>query len=124
MLIGTESSGLTYMRMLLEREGYSVCLLREAYRAEETIVAERPSLIIIDDQADKLCAVRLCRQLKLNATIAAIKTVLLLPYDHDALKEATKKACGTDVLTKPVLPHLLLKTVAGLLAGPAMPPVK
>lgn len=114
ILIGTELSGLSYMNMLLAQKGYRLTLLRDPHRAEEIIVQQRPSLIIIDDQPDALPALQLCQQLKNNAAIAAIETILLLPYANGQANKVINEACGANVLTKPILPHLLLELVGQL----------
>ena len=65
------------MHGLLEREGYSPVGLHDSARIEETILLERPNVILLDVVMPGKNGFQVCRELKGNDEFKAIPVILV-----------------------------------------------
>jgi DNA-binding response OmpR family regulator len=113
---------LDLLSFVLSDEGYQVVCCPDGRRAHDTIVAERPALVIMDLTMDGVQSWELVDALMADPRTARMP-FLVCSGAVQALQaeEARLRALGGDVLIKPFDLDLLLEKVRSLIgrAGPA-----
>jgi DNA-binding response OmpR family regulator len=105
--------------MKLRNAGFDVITAVDGEEAMELIVAERPDLLITDNQMPYLTGLELCKKLRQSGLAANLPVIMLTARGHD-LDSADIAAAGiSDVLAKPFSPREVLQKVALLLAAQA-----
>lgn len=109
----------TYLALLLEGAGYEPVEARSREEALAAIDRQPPEVILLDVNLNGDDAIDTCRTIggRARAVGAAVVLVTGMP-DTDDLREA---AGAAGVLTKPVLPDVVLETL-GTLAPPVQRP--
>ncbi|WP_429364357.1 response regulator transcription factor [Paraburkholderia sp. GAS32] len=77
LLVDDDPNILRPLRLLLEREGYSVLTAPDGQAALAAAVVESPNLIVTDWMMPRLDGVGLCRELRDDAATADIPVVML-----------------------------------------------
>ncbi|MBI1852196.1 MAG: response regulator [Planctomycetes bacterium] len=119
-----ESNIRTVSEYLLAK-GYRVSIGRDGHEALERALNERPDVILMDIQMPRMDGLEAIRQIRANATIAAIPiialTALAMPGDRDRCIEIG----ANEYLSKPVNLKELMRTIEAQLGGPPAegPPV-
>lgn len=112
LLVGTKSSGITYLAMLLEQVNYETHKCHDLAQLDRLLVARQFDLVIVDDHKPALNAIEVHAHLCENPRNADMPIVLLLGDDDKGAKALPGNVCKQNVLQKPILPHLLIKKVA------------
>ena len=113
VLISPESGGVVYISMLLEQAGYTVYKCSDANRLPQLLQNHRCDLIIIDDRKPELNAVELYLDMQQCPVTASFPTILMMAVDEEG---GTEDENRFNILTRPILPHLLLNKVEKILA--------
>jgi signal transduction histidine kinase/DNA-binding response OmpR family regulator len=116
--------------LLVTLLGYQHHELYEASDGEEALVLaqrHRPDLVITDVLMPTMDGYELVRQLRADAEIAGTAVIFCTAYYHEGEARSLARACGVShLLTKPVDPRLVLRTVDEALglapAEPTAPP--
>ncbi len=81
LIVDDSPAQVQLMQGLLEPEGYHPVGLNDPKRVEETITAERPSVILLDVVMPERNGFQICRELKSNAKFNAIPVILVTSKD-------------------------------------------
>lgn len=101
----------TIARVLLESAGFRVAEARTGPETLRLVRSERPAIVLLDIVMPELNGWEVARRLRSDATCSGtvIIAVTALAGTHD--REQTIAAGCDDLLTKPVLPRVLLATL-------------
>jgi len=111
------------LSMKLHNAGYTVISAMDGEEALELCVAERPDLLITDNQMPYMSGIELSSRIHQLARFAKLPTLLLTARGYD-LSDEDIKAAGIDlVLAKPFSPREVLEHVKRLLGVQDAPTV-
>jgi DNA-binding response OmpR family regulator len=96
---------------LLEREGYSPIDLNDPRRVEETIVSQRPNLILLDVVMPERNGFQVCRELKASSEFGAIPVILVTSKDTASDRFWGEQQGADGYVTKPFTREDLLRAV-------------
>jgi twitching motility two-component system response regulator PilH len=96
---------------LLEREGYSPIDLNDPLRVEEVIVAERPTLVLLDVVMPQRNGFQVCRELKTSADFRSIPVILVTSKDTASDRYWGEQQGADGYVTKPFTREELLRAV-------------
>jgi DNA-binding response OmpR family regulator len=103
------------LEYLLKREGYTVLIARDGQEAFETIVRERPDLVLLDVMMPKKTGFEVCQEVRANEALQNIKILMLTAKGRDT-DLAKGAAMGVDAyMTKPFATRELVQKVADML---------
>jgi DNA-binding response OmpR family regulator len=103
------------LEYLLKREGYTVLIARDGQEAFETIVRERPDLVLLDVMMPKKTGFEVCQEVRANEALQNIKILMLTAKGRDT-DLAKGAAMGADAyMTKPFATRELVQKVADML---------
>lgn len=110
-----EAHILHIVSMKLRNAGFDVITAVDGEEAMELVIAERPDLLITDNQMPYLTGLELCKKLRQSGLATDLPVIMLTARGHD-LDSADIAAAGiSDVLAKPFSPREVLQKVAQLL---------
>lgn len=95
----------------LERSGYHVIGTGDADDALRLARSEHPALILMDHSLPDRTGVEIARELKSDATTAAIPIVMMSAHPYAAIGRKAREAGCVAVLSKPVEPRRVLQEV-------------
>jgi putative two-component system response regulator len=106
LAVDDESTNLQLLRQILQQE-YRMLFAKDAARAIELAVNEKPDLILLDVMMPEMTGYDVCRVLKANPATAGIPVIFVT-----ALTDATDEVDGfeagaVDFITKPVSPAVV-----------------
>jgi DNA-binding response OmpR family regulator len=103
------------LEFLMKREGYQVSVARDGQAALESIVRERPDLVLLDVMMSGKSGFEICQAVRADASLAAVKILMLTAKGRDTdLAKGT--ALGADAyMTKPFSTKELAARVRELL---------
>ena len=96
---------------LLEPEGYWPVGLSDPKRVEETIVVERPSVILLDVIMPERNGFQVCRELKGSAEFNTIPVILVTSKDTASDKYWGEQQGADAYVTKPFTKDELLRAI-------------
>jgi len=99
------------IQSLLEPEGYFSVALHDPRRVEDTITAERPSLILLDVVMPERNGFQVCRELKENVKFNAIPVILVTSKDTASDRYWGQQQGADGYVTKPFTRDELLRAV-------------
>ncbi len=111
LIVDDSPSEVRLMHGLLEREGYRPVGLNDAARIEETIVSERPNVILLDVIMPGKNGFQVCRELKGNDDFKAIPVILVTSRNTPSDKYWGEQQGADAYVTKPFTPQELLTAV-------------
>ena len=111
LIVDDSPAEVKLMQGLLEREGYWPVGLNDPRRVEETIAAERPSVILLDVVMPDRNGCQICRDLKGNAEFNTIPVILVTSKDTASDKYWGQQQGADGYVTKPFTREELLRAV-------------
>jgi two-component system alkaline phosphatase synthesis response regulator PhoP len=106
-----EAHILHIVTMKLRNAGFEVITAVDGEEAMELVVAEKPNLLITDNQMPFLTGLDLCKKLRQSGLAPNLPIIMLTARGHD-LDQADIAAAGiSDVLAKPFSPREVLEKV-------------
>jgi DNA-binding response OmpR family regulator len=119
LLADDEPNIVISLEYLLKREGYTVLVARDGQEALETIMHERPDLVLLDVMMPKKTGFEVCQSVRANEELQAIKILMLTAKGRDT-DVAKGLALGADAyITKPFSTRDLVMKVAEMLSAAA-----
>jgi len=115
LVVEDDADYAAFVRATLESAGYLVEVCREPLRFSEALAAFRPDLIVMDIVLPDVSGYDLARYVRQDDQYVTLPIVFLTGEAQLAARIDTVKAGGDDFLVKPVLPALLVASVAARL---------
>ena len=119
LIADDEAHILHIVSMKLRNAGFDVITAVDGEEAMELVVAERPDLLITDNQMPYLTGLELCKKLRQSGLAANLPVIMLTARGHDLDRDEIAAAGISDVLAKPFSPREVLQKVAQLLGTQA-----
>ena len=111
LIVDDSPSEVRLMHGLLEREGYDPVGLHDSERIEETIILERPNVILLDVVMPGKNGFQVCRELKGNDEFKAIPVILVTSRDTPSDKYWGEQQGADGYVTKPFTSQELIRAV-------------
>ncbi|PVY56900.1 MULTISPECIES: response regulator transcription factor [unclassified Simplicispira] len=103
------------LEYLLQREGYTVVVARDGQEALDTIVRERPALVLLDVMMPHKSGFEVCQAVRADESLQATKILMLTAKGRET-DLAKGLALGANAyMTKPFSTRELVQKVAELL---------
>ena len=103
------------LEYLLQREGYTVLVARDGQEALDTIVRERPALVLLDVMMPHKSGFEVCQAVRANESVQTTKILMLTAKGRET-DVAKGLALGANAyMTKPFSTRELVQKVAELL---------
>ena len=113
LLVDDEANIVQLSRLYLEREGYKVIEEGDGIRAVERVIADRPSLMVLDIMLPGIDGIEVCKRLR--AQMNPIPILMLTARDEDIDKIIGLEMGADDYMTKPFNPRELVARVKAIL---------
>ncbi len=111
LIVDDSPAQVKLIQSLLEPEGYFSVALHDPRRVEDTITAERPSLILLDVVMPERNGFQVCRELKENVKFNAIPVILVTSKDTASDRYWGQQQGADGYVTKPFTREELLRAV-------------
>jgi twitching motility two-component system response regulator PilH len=111
LIVDDSPAEVRLMQNLLEKEGYWPVGLNDPKRVEETIVIERPNVILLDIVMPDRNGYQVCRDLKGSAEFNSIPVILVTSKDTASDKYWGQQQGADGYVTKPFTREELLRAV-------------
>ena len=111
LIVDDSPSQVRLIQGLLEPEGYWPVGLNDPKRVEETIVVERPSVILLDVVMPERNGFQICRELKSSEEFNSIPVILVTSKDSPSDKYWGEQQGADGYVTKPFTREDLLRAV-------------
>lgn len=99
----------------LERAGYNVLWQNDPFAFEESLLAFSPDLILLDAASNQIDGFELSRYVRQSERFATVPVLFLTGENNLEAHMEGARSLADDYLVKPVIPDLLVATVAGKL---------
>ncbi len=103
------------LREVLQRQGYRVLLAPDGRTGIETAKQERPALILLDYMMPTLDGFEVCRRLRSDPALQAVRIILLTANERPDLDTEARQAGATLTIRKPFEADAIVATVDGVL---------
>lgn len=100
---------------ILEGAGYNVVWQKDPFSFEESLLALCPDLILLDASSSDITGFELARYVRQSERFATVPVIFLASENDLAAHLEGARSLADDYLIKPVIPELLVATVAGKL---------
>jgi twitching motility two-component system response regulator PilH len=111
LIVDDSPAEVKLLQGLLEREGYWPVGLNDPKRVEETIVSERPLVILLDVVMPDRNGFQICRDLKGSTEFNSIPVILVTSKDTASDKYWGQQQGADGYVTKPFTRDELLRAV-------------
>ena len=111
LVVDDSPSQVRLIQGLLETEGYAPVGLSDPKRVEETIVTERPSVILLDVVMPERNGFQVCRELKGHAEFNSIPVILVTSKDTASDRYWGQQQGADGYVTKPFTREELIRAV-------------
>ncbi len=117
LIADDEPNILISLEFLLKRAGYNVSLARDGQQALDTILRDRPHLVLLDVMMPVKSGFEVCQAVRADDSLNGIRILMLSAKGRDT-DLAKGLALGADAyMTKPFSTRELLQKVQGMLAA-------
>ena len=111
LIVDDSPAQVKLIQAVLEPEGYPSIGLNDPRRIEETITAERPSVILLDVVMPDRNGFQICRELKSSTEFSTIPVILLTSKDTASDRYWGEQQGADGYVTKPFTREELLRAV-------------
>ena len=113
LVVDDEPNIVHLARLYLERDGYQVLAVGDGQEALDTIISEKPDLVVLDVMLPSVDGFEVCRRLR--AQDNAVPIIMVTARDDDIDKILGLELGADDYLTKPFNPRELVARVKAVL---------
>lgn len=117
MVVDDEVGALTLIGIMLERGGFEVTKVNDAYAALSAVKTISPDMFILDVMMPGMDGIELCRQIRALPSFQATPILILSARGDSETLELGLGAGANSYLSKPILHHDLITKVKELLAA-------
>jgi DNA-binding response OmpR family regulator len=107
---------LRFVEINLRLEGFQVVTARDGRDPLAKAAAVRPDLVLLDVQMPGLDGYTICARIRADASLAAVRVIIVTANYGSAAVEAARRAGADDFLVKPFLPAALLDMAEAMLS--------
>jgi twitching motility two-component system response regulator PilH len=115
LIVDDSQAEIKLMQSVLQAAGYYPVAINDPMKIEQTIDAERPSLILLDVVMPNRNGFQACRELKASAAYGRIPVVLVSSKSTDSDKFWAKQQGADDYVVKPWNKEVLLAVLQKLI---------
>jgi DNA-binding response OmpR family regulator len=115
MVVDDEAGALALIRIMLERNGFTVLGAKDAYAALEMLETSTPDLFVLDVMMPGMDGIELCRQIRARPQTAHTPIIILSACSARESVMEGLEAGADDYLAKPILHHNLVAKIRCLL---------
>jgi twitching motility two-component system response regulator PilH len=111
LIVDDSQAEIVLMKAVLDRAGYWSVAISDPMRIEQTIDAERPSLILMDVVMPNRNGFQACRELKSSQEYGTIPVIMVSSKSTDSDKFWAQQQGADGYVVKPFKPEELLGAV-------------
>ncbi|MFW6134412.1 MAG: response regulator [Elusimicrobiota bacterium] len=115
LVVDDEPDILKFVRILLEKNGYSVITAKEGSYAMEKIILEKPDLILLDIEMPEMGGFEVLERIKENPATQRIPTIMLTGRSDTSTFEKAVDKKADRYISKPFKGKFLLEKVSQVL---------
>ncbi|MBU4353055.1 MAG: response regulator [Nanoarchaeota archaeon] len=117
MSVDDEKDFQEFIKILLEKEGYSVILAKNAKEALSKLKKTKPDLMLIDIMMPEMSGIELCEKIRANSKLKNLKVIFLTVLSaSETSNKDIQRLNILDYITKPVESDDLLQKIKKALA--------
>jgi len=117
MSVDDEKDFQEFIKILLEKEGYSVILAKNAKEALSKLKKTKPDLMLIDLMMPEMSGIELCEKIRANSKLKNLKVIFLTVLSaSETSNKDIQRLNILDYITKPVESDDLLQKIKKALA--------
>jgi DNA-binding response OmpR family regulator len=105
------------LEYLLKREGYAVIVARDGQEALDTIMREKPDLVLLDVMMPKKSGFEVCQAVRASEDLQGTKILMLTAKGRETDVAKGTALGADDYMTKPFSTRELVERVAKMLGG-------
>ncbi len=111
LLVEDEKNIILGVKTCLEVANYDVLVVEDGEKAMETVISEKPDLILLDLMLPKLDGFAVCRELKTKEGTKNIPIVVLTAKVEEESRKRAMEAGADSYMTKPFRPEELWQEI-------------
>lgn len=111
LLVEDEKNIILGVKTCLEIANYGVVVVEDGEKAIETVVKEKPDLILLDLMLPKMDGFSVCRELKSREETRSIPIVVLTAKVDEETRRSAMEAGADSYMTKPFRPEELWQEI-------------
>lgn len=111
LVIDNDRQALSSLASALQREGYRVIFEENSLRYKETILQQKPDLILLEIQTPSINGFEICKNLKADPALRYIPVVFISNLTDETNHIAALESGGSDLIPKPVHVKLALARI-------------
>ncbi len=111
LLVEDEKNIILGVKTCLEVANYEVIVVEDGEKAIETVVREKPDLILLDLMLPKMDGFSVCRELKSREDTNSIPIVILTAKVEEESRQRALEAGADSYMTKPFRPEELWQEI-------------
>ena len=119
LIADDEPNILLSLEFLMQREGYRVLVARDGQQALDTILQQRPDLVLLDVMMPFKSGFDVCQAVREHDELAGIRILMLTAKGRDTDMAKGLALGADDYMTKPFSTRELVDKVRGLLGAGA-----
>ncbi len=119
LIADDEPNILLSLEFLMQREGYRVLVARDGQQALDTILQQRPDLVLLDVMMPFKSGFDVCQAVREHDELAGIRILMLTAKGRDTDMAKGLALGADDYMTKPFSTRELVDKVRGLLGARA-----
>ncbi|MCX7251062.1 MAG: response regulator [Burkholderiales bacterium] len=119
LIADDEPNILLSLEFLMQREGYRVLVARDGQQALDTILQQRPDLVLLDVMMPKKSGFDVCQAVREHDELAGIRILMLTAKGRDTDLAKGLALGADDYMTKPFSTRELVDKVRRLLGAGA-----
>ena len=113
LIVDDEPNIVQLVSMYLVRENYQVISAEDGQKALDTVITQKPDLVVLDVMLPSLDGFEVCRRLRANGN--SIPIIMVTARDEDIDKILGLELGADDYLTKPFNPRELVARIRAVL---------
>jgi DNA-binding response OmpR family regulator len=117
LIVDDEPSIVVPLEFLMKREGYEVAVAADGESALEAVAAGAPDLVILDVMLPRMNGFEVCRRLRADERLGALKILMLTAKGRDSEMEKGLGLGADAYVTKPFSTRDLVGRIRALLGG-------
>ena len=115
LIVEDEKNIIELLKYNLEKEGFRTLVAMRGDRGLETVIREKPGLILLDLMLPGFDGLEICKTIRQNPKTAAIPIIMLTAKTEEADKVIGLELGADDYITKPFSPRELMARVKAVL---------